>query len=102
MGQPRRIQEGIPDVCGGQLRFRLDLAGKEGRRQPGHCQHGRGRHTIDHRRQGVAVRGRMGTRLLYRLPQPASEVRRDIPEPSGELGFRREELRLTGRCVSSE
>jgi len=29
---------------------RLDMAGKEGRRQPGYCQHGRGRNTVDHSR----------------------------------------------------
>ncbi len=56
-------------------------------------------HTIDHRRQGIAVRGRLGTRLLHRLSQPAPEIRRDIPESSGELGLRREKLRLTGPRV---
>ena len=36
-----------------------------------------------------------GTRLLHRLPQPASEVRRGVLEP-GQLGLRSEEF----RCLS--
>ena len=38
---------------------------------------------------------RLGTRLLHRLPQPASEVRRGVLEP-GQLGLRSEEF----RCLS--
>ena len=40
---------------------------------------------------------RLGARLLHRLPQRAPQVRRDVPQQPGELGFRGEESRLTGR-----
>jgi hypothetical protein len=52
--------------------------------------------TPDHRRQGPADRGRVGARLLHRLPQPASQVRRDLPRQAGQLGLRGQELRLIG------
>ena len=38
---------------------------------------------------------RLGARLLHRLPQPAPEVRRDLPRQARELGLRGEELRLS-------
>jgi Fe-Mn family superoxide dismutase len=49
--------------------------------------------TPDHRRQGAADRGRVGTRLLHRLPQPASQVCRNLPGQAGELEVRRSQLR---------
>ena len=67
-GVPRSLRQ----VGRGQLRFGLDLAGQEARRQRGHRQHRRRRHAADHRRQGAADGGRVGARLLHRLPQPAS------------------------------
>ncbi|MBS1140222.1 MAG: Manganese and iron superoxide dismutase [Proteobacteria bacterium] len=57
-------------------------------------QHGRRRHPADHRRQGPALRRRLGTRLLHRLPQHASEVRRNLPGLAGQLVLRRSQLRL--------
>jgi superoxide dismutase len=54
----------------------------------GHREHRRRRHAADHRRHGAADRGRVGTRVLHRLPQPAPEVRRDLPGQAGELGLR--------------
>lgn len=50
--------------------------------------------TADHRRQGADDRGCVGTRLLHRLPQHASEVCRDLPRQTGELGLRGQEFRL--------
>jgi superoxide dismutase len=69
---------------------------KKGRRLGRHRQHGRRRHPADHRRQGPALRRRLGTRLLHRLPQPAPEVRRNLPGKSGQLVLRRSQLRLIG------
>src|SRR3954471_22425074 len=41
----------------------------------------------------------MGTRLLHRLPQQATRLRRSVLE-AGELGIRREELRISQRSVA--
>ena len=49
-------------------------------------------------RQGAADDRRLGARLLHRLPQPASEVGRDLPRLARQLGLRGEELRLSGRA----
>ena len=84
-----------------QLRFGLDLAGEEGRRQRRHRQHGRRRHAADHGRQGAADDRRLGARLLHRLPQPAPEVRRDLPRQAGQLGLRGEELRPEARRAAA-
>ncbi len=59
-----------------------------------HREHGRSRHPADHRRHGAALCGRVGTRVLHRLPQPSSGLCRHLPRQAGELGFRRTELRL--------
>ena len=59
-----------------------------------HRQHRRRRHAADHRRQGAADRRRLGARLLHRLPQPAPEVRRDLPGKLVNWDFAAEELRL--------
>ena len=45
------------------------------------------RHPADQRRHPAADLRRVGTRLLHRLPQRASEVRRSVLEP-GQLGLR--------------
>ena len=58
-------------------------------------QHHRCRQPADQRRHPAADLRRLGTRLLHRLPQPASEVRRGVLEP-GQLGLRSEEF----RCLS--
>src|SRR5690606_1231016 len=55
-------------------------------------QHHRCRQPDDQRRHPAADLRRVGTRLLHRLPQPASEVRRVLLEP-GELGLRGSQLR---------
>ena len=39
----------------------------------------------DHRRQGAADRGRLGTCLLHRLPQRTSQVCRNLLRQAGEL-----------------
>ena len=51
-------------------------------------------------RQGAADARRLGARLLHRLPQPAPEVRRDLPRHAGELGLRRAQFRLTWPVLS--
>jgi hypothetical protein len=51
------------------------------------------RNAADHRRQGAALHRRLGARLLHRLPQPASEVRRNLPREPRQLALRRAELR---------
>jgi len=48
---------------------------------------GAGSPPADQRRHPAADLRRLGTRLLHRLPQPASEVRRGVLEP-GQLGLR--------------
>ena len=68
----RCIQRSLRQECRGQLRFWLDMVGQKSRRFRGHRQHGRCRHPVDHGRQSFVDCGRVGTRLLHRLPQLAS------------------------------
>lgn len=54
-------------------------------------QHHRRRQPADQRRHPAADLRRLGTRLLHRLPQPASQVRRSVLEPG--------QLEIRGRAV---
>jgi hypothetical protein len=88
-----KFKEEFQKVGRRQLRFGLDLAGEEDRRHRRHRQHLERRHPADHRQQGPADLRRLGTRLLHRLPQRASEVRRELVEHR-QLGLREPELRV--------
>jgi superoxide dismutase len=54
------------------------------------------RHTIDHGRQSHPHRGRLGARLLHRLPQHAPQVCGNLLGQIGELGLCPGQFRLIG------
>ena len=74
------------------VRLGLGMAREEDGRLARHRVDEQRRHAAHHRFEGAADDRRMGTRLLHRLSQCASEVRRGLLEHR-ELGFCREEFR---------
>ncbi len=74
---------------------------KKARRHGRHRQHERrGDPAYDHG-QAAADDRRLGARLLHRLPQRPSQVRRDLPRLAGQLGFCGPQLRLTRQRESA-
>ena len=66
----------------------------KGRRLGRHRQHGRRRHPLTTGDTPLLCIDVWGTRLLHRLPQPSSGLRRHLPRQAGQSGLRGEELRL--------
>ena len=97
-----KFKEEFNAKAAGKLRLRLDLAGENLRRRRGHRQHRRRRHPDRPRQRPDAAvhRGRVGARLLHRLPQCPSQVSGIHLEPD-QLGLRREKLRVSELFVGA-
>lgn len=83
------VQGGIHQGFGRYLRFRLGLVGQERGRFGGTDEHQQRWYADDLWQDRAADLRCVGTRLLHRLPQRSSQVRRSVLE-FGQLGFRRQ------------
>ncbi|CAN0623092.1 protein of unknown function [Burkholderia multivorans] len=94
MGFLRRIQGSVREGRSRHVRLGLGMAREEGGRLARHRFDEQRRDAADDRRQAAPDDRRVGARLLHRLPQRPSEIRRGVLEHR-ELGFCREELRVS-------
>ena len=79
-GSFAKFKEQFTDTAVKLFRFRLGLAGPQSRRQSGRHRHEQRGHAADRRQNAAVGLRRLGARLLHRLSQSPSRIRRGVLE----------------------